>query len=132
MSERDHDLHAMVGAYVADALDDDDREMFEEHLSGCESCRRESAEFAETLGELTWLAETPPPPALRSSILAEIATVRPLPPEHPVEEPTETTGAATVAPPRRHPWPRTVIPPTTPADRPMSWPPVGSDASGER
>ncbi len=91
MSERDHDLHAMVGAYVADALDDDDREMFEEHLSGCESCRRESAEFAETLGELTWLAETPPPPALRSSILAEIATVRPLPPEHPVEEPMETT-----------------------------------------
>jgi hypothetical protein len=91
MSERDHDLHAMVGAYVADALDDDDRAMFEEHLSGCESCRRESAEFAETLGELTWLTETPPPPALRSSILGEIATVRPLPPEHPVEKPTENT-----------------------------------------
>ena len=102
MSERDHDVHAMVGAYVADALDDDDRAMFEEHLGGCESCRRESAEFAETLGELAWLAETAPPPALRSSILAEITTVRPLPPEQPVEEPTESTV------PR--PWPAKVPP----------------------
>lgn len=102
MSERDHDLHAMVGAYVADALDDDDRAMFEEHLSGCESCWRESTEFAETLGELTWLAESAPPPVLRSSILAEIRTVRPLPPE-PVPDRAEDSELAQLTVPRAGP-----------------------------
>lgn len=93
MSERDqelqvHDVHAMVGAYATDALDDDERALFEQHLTACESCRRESEEFAETLGELGWLAETTPPPLLRASVLAEIATVRPLPPLDPPEERT--------------------------------------------
>lgn len=81
MSEQDRDPHAMVGAYVADALDDDERLAFEQHLAGCESCRREVAEFTETAAELSRLTETPPPAALRASVLAEIATVRPLPPE---------------------------------------------------
>lgn len=125
MSEQDHDLHGMVGAYVADALDDDQRTLFEAHLSGCESCRRESAEFAETLGELTWLVETAPPPALRSSILAEIATVRPLPPEQPEERPEDpevprpakTAPAETTIP---RPWPADV-PPVTPSDDPAHY-----------
>ncbi|MDN5803618.1 MAG: anti-sigma factor [Microlunatus sp.] len=77
------DPHGAVGAYVADALEQDEREVFEQHLRICESCRREVTEFAETAAELTRLTETAPPPALRTSLLAEIATVRPLPPEHP-------------------------------------------------
>lgn len=93
MSEHDQDLqlqdlHAMVGAYVADALDDDERALFEVHLAGCESCRQESAEFTETLGELSWVSEAPPPPSLRGSVLAEIGTVRPLPPLDPPQETT--------------------------------------------
>lgn len=75
-----HDPHGAVGAYVADALDDDERTVFERHLEGCENCRREVAEFTETAAELTWLSETTPPPSLRASVLWEIATVRPLPP----------------------------------------------------
>lgn len=102
MSEHTLDPHAMIGAYVADALDDDERATFEEHLRECESCTQEVGEFHETLGELTWLVETPPPPALRASVLAEIATVRPLPPEEPVAEQTV---------PR--PWPATAEPPAS-------------------
>lgn len=82
-----HDPHGAVGAYVADALDDDERTVFEQHLEGCESCRREVAEFTETAAELTWLSEATPPPSLRTSVLWQIATVRPLPPEQPVETP---------------------------------------------
>ena len=82
-----HDPHGAVGAYVADALDDDERTVFEQHLEGCESCRREVAEFTETAAELTWLSEATPPPSLRTSVLWQIATVRPLPPEETVETP---------------------------------------------
>lgn len=84
-----HDPHGAVGAYVADALDDDERTVFEQHLEGCESCRREVAEFTETAAELTWLSEATPPPSLRTSVLWQIATVRPLPPE----QPSATTGS---------------------------------------
>ena len=79
------DPHGAVGAYVADALDDDERAVFEQHLEGCENCRREVAEFTETAAELTWLSEATPPPSLRTSLLWQIATVRPLPPEQPAE-----------------------------------------------
>ena len=82
-----HDPHGAVGAYVADALDDDERTVFEQHLEGCENCRREVAEFTETAAELTWLSEATPPPSLRTSVLWQIATVRPLPPEETVETP---------------------------------------------
>ena len=81
------DPHGAVGAYVADALDDDERTVFEQHLAGCESCRREVAEFTETAAELTWLSEATPPPSLRTSVLWQIATVRPLPPEQPLDAP---------------------------------------------
>lgn len=78
----------MVGAYVTDALDDDERALFEDHLAACESCRQESAEFAEALGELGYLAEAAPPPGLRASVLGSISTVRPLPPLDPPQETT--------------------------------------------
>jgi anti-sigma factor RsiW len=82
-----HDPHGAVGAYVADALDDDERTVFEQHLEGCENCRREVTEFTETAAELTWLSEATPPPSLRTAVLWQIATVRPLPPEQPAETP---------------------------------------------
>ena len=36
-------LHALSGAYVVDALDDDERELFEKHLPGCRDCQAEVA-----------------------------------------------------------------------------------------
>jgi hypothetical protein len=82
------DRHAMVGAFATDALSEEERVLFEEHLERCLSCRRESAEFAETLSEASWLDEKVPPPSLRSSVLAEISTVRPLPPLEPPQDAT--------------------------------------------
>lgn len=91
MSEPEADAHAMVGAYVADALNEDERTAFERHLAGCEDCRREVDELTETLAALSVLAITPPPPTLRASVMAEIATVRPLPPTEP-DVPTAVIG----------------------------------------
>ena len=75
-------LHALSGAYVVDALDDDERATFEEHLPGCLDCQAEVASLREAVAVMAHGAATPPPPSLRASVLAGIATVRPLPPEH--------------------------------------------------
>jgi hypothetical protein len=89
------EIHGAVGSYVVNALDPDELDEFEAHLAVCPTCAREVREFGETAAELSLLASaTPPPPALRSSILAAIAEVRPLPPEPPAE-----TAAAEPSPP---------------------------------
>src|SRR6187455_1328099 len=76
------EIHGAVGSYVVNALDGDEREEFEAHLAVCPTCTREVQEFCETAAELSLLASaTPPPAALRSSILSAISEVRPLPPE---------------------------------------------------
>src|SRR4249919_905370 len=100
------EIHGAVGSYVVNALDPDELDEFEAHLAVCPTCTREVQEFGETAAELSLLASaTPPPPALRSSILAAISEVRPLPPE-----PVAETAAAEPSPrvtvpapaPRRH------------------------------
>ncbi len=75
------EIHVSVGSYVVNALDDDELTEFEAHLATCETCRREVVEFSETAAQLSTITETPPPPALRDSILSAIQQVRPLPPE---------------------------------------------------
>jgi anti-sigma-K factor RskA len=86
-------LHALSGAYVVDALDDDERELFEKHLSGCLDCQREVASLREAAALMADDAALDPPPALRDSVLAGIKNIRPLPPESPEVRPdTERTG----------------------------------------
>lgn len=85
-----NDVHSAVGSYVADALEVSERAEFEAHLSYCDSCRQEVAEFDETTAELTRLVATPPPAALRDRVLSNIREVRPLPPEE-VDNPTTQT-----------------------------------------
>ena len=77
------EIHGAVGSYVVNALDESELDEFEQHLAVCETCRREVIEFSETSAELSVMVATPPPPALRGSILAAIREVRPLPPELP-------------------------------------------------
>jgi anti-sigma factor RsiW len=83
------DMHALSGAYAVDALDDLERARFERHLAECAECRAEVASLRDTAGLLAETTAAAPPAGLRERVLAEIATVRPLPPE------VETT-----APPR--------------------------------
>ena len=99
------EIHGAVGSYVVNALDPDELEEFEAHLAVCPTCTREVQEFGETAAELSLLASATPPPALRSSILAAISEVRPLPPE-PLAE-----GAG--------PEPSPAVSETAPAERPI-------------
>lgn len=74
------DLHALVGAYAVDALDDLERRRFEDHLAECETCARETRGLREAAAHLGTAVATPPPARLRDKVLADVARVRPLPP----------------------------------------------------
>lgn len=76
----DHDQHALTGAYAVDALDADERARFEAHLATCADCREEVASLQEAAA-LLGTDPVEPPSSVRDSILAGIASIRPLPPE---------------------------------------------------
>lgn len=101
-------LHALSGAYVVDALDDHEREVFEEHLPGCLDCQAEVASLREATAELAHDAALTPPASLRASVLAGIAGVRPLPPLAPTphEAPRERLAPVTSLGSRRERRPR--------------------------
>jgi anti-sigma-K factor RskA len=75
------DQHTLTGAYALDALDDNERRMFEEHLETCADCPAEVAEFAATAAYLGTAVAVQPPPQLRDRVLTQIRQVRQLPPE---------------------------------------------------
>jgi len=80
------DIHALVGAYALDAVDDIERAAFDRHLRDCGSCRAEVAELQEAAARMADGTWSVPPPALRGNVLAEIATTRqvaPLAPARP-------------------------------------------------
>ncbi len=87
-------LHALSGAYVVDALDDDERATFERHLPGCVDCQREVASLRQATALLADNAAVTPPPALRDSVLSGIKTIRPLPPERSAQHDGDREKAA--------------------------------------
>ncbi|WP_420037184.1 anti-sigma factor [Streptomyces sp. cg28] len=89
------DLHTLTGAYALDALDDDERRAFEEHLSRCAFCEQEVRELSATAGRLGLAASLTPPPHLKAQVMARITDVRQEPPATPV------TGEPRQAP-RKH------------------------------
>ncbi len=98
MNEIQNDIHALSGAYAIDALDDIERAQFARHLASCAECQAEVESLQETAGLLAETTATAPSPELRSRILDQIKTVRPLPPITPERSlPAET--ATTVAGP---------------------------------
>ena len=66
------DQHTLTGAYALDALDDNERRMFEEHLETCADCPAEVAEFAATAAYLGTAVAVQPPPQLRDRVLTQI------------------------------------------------------------
>jgi anti-sigma-K factor RskA len=97
------DLHHLSGAYAVDALDDAERAVFEEHLTGCPDCRAEVAELTAAAQSLAALSEDNPPPTLRASVLSGIRQVRPLAPPPDDDAGMPSTGSAVR---ERHPeWP---------------------------
>jgi anti-sigma factor RsiW len=72
------DVHELTAGYALDALDPDERALYEEHLSSCEACREELEGFWSTAGSLAVAAGGPPPPArLRGRILEAARVERP-------------------------------------------------------
>ena len=61
------ELNVLAGAYALDALDDDERAVFEEHLKTCERCADEVAGLRLTAAELSHTTETAPPAQLRGA-----------------------------------------------------------------
>ncbi|MFI7545860.1 anti-sigma factor domain-containing protein [Actinoplanes sp. NPDC049599] len=74
------DIHALVGAYALDAVDDLERAAFERHLQDCEGCRGEVDELRETASRLADSTWSVPPPRLRTNVLAAVGRTRQLPP----------------------------------------------------
>lgn len=74
------DIHALSGAYAANAVDDIERAQFERHLAGCDDCRLEVGSLREAAALLAEVVAQPAPPALRAQVLSKIEMVRPLPP----------------------------------------------------
>jgi anti-sigma-K factor RskA len=103
------EVHSAVGSYVVSALDGRELDEFEAHLATCETCSREIRGFSEAAAELPLLVASSPPPPLRSSILAAIKEVRPLPPETLPAEVPETSPAPGPEPPRRTGTPRRAL-----------------------
>lgn len=77
------DIHALSGAYAVDALDDDERVEFEEHLAVCAECRAEVASFRETGALIAETEAVEPPASLRAGVLSGISQIRPLHPSRP-------------------------------------------------
>lgn len=99
------DIHALSGAYAVDALDDIERAQFARHLAQCPECQAEVESLREAAHLLTETTATEPSAGLRERLLADIRTVRPLPPlaaESPVAEPAQPVGPVASTRPQRH------------------------------
>jgi len=92
------EIHALSGAYAVDALDDNERELFEQHLADCSACQAEIAGLREAASLLPETSYAAPPPGLRDRVLSDISKVRPLPPlptpEPPAQETVRDIGSA--------------------------------------
>ncbi|MFJ6631525.1 anti-sigma factor domain-containing protein [Streptomyces sp. NPDC091376] len=96
---RDAELHTLTGAYALNALGDRERARFERHLDACPACEQEVRELGATAARLGLAVADPPMPAMKSQVLARIATVRQEPPT--VAGPDTTAGYGHVRTPVR-------------------------------
>lgn len=70
------DVHTLIGPWVLDAVDDDERRLVDRHLTECVSCAQEAAELREAVWRLSDVTLADPPPALRERVLGEVRRTR--------------------------------------------------------
>jgi anti-sigma-K factor RskA len=75
-----HDLHTLTGAYAVDALDDEERREFEEHLLGCDACADEVRGLRAAAAVLGVAATAGVPQSFHDSVMAQVRATRQLPP----------------------------------------------------
>jgi len=80
------ELIESAASYALDALDEEERAVFEAHLAGCPECQSEVAAYREVAGILAHAAPSAamPSPALRDRIMREARHVRPIATARPV------------------------------------------------
>lgn len=69
-----NELHDMVGAYVLNALNEEEEEAFRAHLAGCPTCQAEVEQLSRVVDVLPLAIDRVEPPAgLRDRILREVS-----------------------------------------------------------
>ena len=67
-----NDVYELSAPYALDALDENERRRFEDHLAHCEECRTNVGEFHQVAASLAYGVEAHGPPAgLRERVLAQ-------------------------------------------------------------
>lgn len=74
--DRTVDVHGDAALYAVDALEPEERTVFEAHLRGCAACRAEVDSYGEVGAALASAVAQGPPPALRENVLAAIHGTR--------------------------------------------------------
>ncbi|MEX5302701.1 anti-sigma factor [Kocuria sabuli] len=74
--DRSVDVHGDAALYAVDALEPEERAVFEEHLRGCAACRAEVDSYGEVGAALASAVAQDPPPALRGNVLAAVHGTR--------------------------------------------------------
>jgi anti-sigma-K factor RskA len=71
------DVHELAAGYVLNALDDEERRVFEAHLGRCTVCEEELASLRQAAAALAYAAASPLPAAeLRARLLEEAGAAR--------------------------------------------------------
>ncbi|MFD4245993.1 anti-sigma factor [Streptomyces sp. NPDC058525] len=92
MNHHASDIHVLAAAYALNALDPGEREEFAAHLTACEACRHDVADFQATAARLAAATAQAPPAAMKPRTMADIDHVRQLPPRVPAAAPTALRG----------------------------------------
>ncbi|MEU7599461.1 anti-sigma factor [Streptomyces sp. NPDC041003] len=92
MKHHASDVHVLAAAYALNALDADEREEFAAHLSGCEACRQDAADFEATAARLAAATAEVPPTLMKQRTMATVDGVRQLPPRVPTASPVSFRG----------------------------------------
>ena len=87
MTSDDQDLHTLAGAYVLDAVSDDERVRFAAHLAGCAQCRDEVDELREAAARLGTAQAARPRPELREPTIRAAYRTRQMGPVIAEDEP---------------------------------------------
>jgi anti-sigma-K factor RskA len=69
MTSDDHELHTLAGAFVLDAVSEQERASFAAHLAGCAQCRDEVAELREAAARLGTAQAVRPRPELKEATI---------------------------------------------------------------
>ena len=77
MSGERPEAHTLLGPYVLDALDSEDRARFEQHLARCQECTTEVGSLREATGRLQQ-PPARPDAAAKEQVLAQLAQTRQL------------------------------------------------------